>query len=444
MSDPARDDAYGTLFDHLPIGAYRSRPDGSLVRANLALATLNGFGRLQDLYPAVHDIGREWYVDASRRTLFRQLLERDGQVSGFVSEVRRYADGERIWVNENAHLRRCPAGRVAYYEGTVEDITARTRSQAAMASTELTMREVAEHIPGMVYRVHMPYATNWPAFYTFVSSGVRNLYGVEPEAVLLDPLVLRDFRHPDDVARVDAAVAKAMASNTPLNVAFRIVVGGVVKWVQMSSSTVAMDPHEQVRVGVVIDITAQRQAEALVAERAQVESERRQMMQFLSRVSHELRTPLQPRSKRNTATLARRLGQRRTTWPSCRPKASVTAQAALARQHLEVGVGADADVGRVVPLVGQRLGHRHAAAATRSRLGQCAKLGKLTMPMRPTRAVSRSMCAVLRRCCSVSSCSTTSKLASSNSARPSSRLSWMTLTPRCTQACTLASAISMP
>jgi PAS domain S-box-containing protein len=291
MSDPARDDAYGTLFDHLPIGAYRSRPDGSLVRANLALATLNGFGRLQDLYPAVHDIGREWYVDASRRTLFRQLLERDGQVSGFVSEVRRYADGERIWVNENAHLRRCPAGRVAYYEGTVEDITARTRSQAAMASTELTMREVAEHIPGMVYRVHMPYATNWPAFYTFVSSGVRTLYGVEPEAVLLDPLVLRDFRHPDDVARVDAAVAKAMASNTPLNVAFRIVVGGVVKWVQMSSSTVAMDPHEQVRVGVVIDITAQRQAEALVAERAQVESERRQMMQFLARSGTPPRWP---------------------------------------------------------------------------------------------------------------------------------------------------------
>jgi len=80
----------------------------------------------------------------------------------------------------------------------------------------------------------------------------------------------------------------------------------------------------------------------------------------------------------------------------------------------------------------------------RSRLGQCAKFGKLTMPMRPTRAVSCSIFSVLRRCCRVSSCSTTSKLWSSNSASPSSRLSWMTLTPRCVHASTPSSAISMP
>jgi hypothetical protein len=43
------------------------------------------------------------------------------------------------------------------------------------------------------------------------------------------------------------------------------------------------------------------------------------------------------------------------------------------------------------------------------RFGQCPKLGKATMPMRPTRAVSRSITSALRRCCSVSICSTTSK-----------------------------------
>ena len=36
------------------------------------------------------------------------------------------------------------------------------------------------------------------------------------------------------------------------------------------------------------------------------------------------------------------------------------------------------------------------------------------------------------------------KLLSPNIARPSSRLSWITLTPRCTQASTLASSISTP
>jgi signal transduction histidine kinase len=52
------------------------------------------------------------------------------------------------------------------------------------------------------------------------------------------------------------------------------------------------DLGEQVRVGVMLDVTAQRQAEGMRRDRDRAESERRQMTQFLSRVSHELRTPL--------------------------------------------------------------------------------------------------------------------------------------------------------
>ena len=42
------------------------------------------------------------------------------------------------------------------------------------------------------------------------------------------------------------------------------------------------------------------------------------------------------------------------------------AQAVLERQHLEIGIGADADVRRVVPLVGQHPRHRHAPARRRA------------------------------------------------------------------------------
>ena len=36
--EPPDNNDYGTLFDALPIGAYRSRPDGVMLRANPALA----------------------------------------------------------------------------------------------------------------------------------------------------------------------------------------------------------------------------------------------------------------------------------------------------------------------------------------------------------------------------------------------------------------------
>ena len=52
------------------------------------------------------------------------------------------------------------------------------------------------------------------------------------------------------------------------------------------------------------------------------------------------------------------------------------AQAALPRQHFKVGKGADADVGCVEPLVGQHLGHRHAAARHTQAVGPVRKVGK--------------------------------------------------------------------
>ena len=65
-------DTRSTLFDLLPIGAYRSSIDGRQLRANAALVRLNGYASESELLAAVNDIGREWYVDAQRRIEFQR------------------------------------------------------------------------------------------------------------------------------------------------------------------------------------------------------------------------------------------------------------------------------------------------------------------------------------------------------------------------------------
>ena len=104
----------------------------------------------------------------------------------------------------------------------------------------------------------------------------------------------------------------------------------------------------------------------------------------------------QPRSILNTATVAARFGQRRTGSPSSRPKASRMrrplrwASTSKSAKYCRRGCWCVVPPGRAAP------GHRHAAAQHRERLRQWAKFGKLTMPMRPTCAVSRSMCSRLQ------------------------------------------------
>ena len=68
------------------------------------------------------------YVDPSAAEEFKRLIEQHGMVRGFESLVRR-KDGTRIWISENARAVRDAKGRIISYEGTIEDITERKRSE---------------------------------------------------------------------------------------------------------------------------------------------------------------------------------------------------------------------------------------------------------------------------------------------------------------------------
>jgi diguanylate cyclase (GGDEF)-like protein/PAS domain S-box-containing protein len=116
-------DNFSTLFDLFPIGAYRSSPDGRQMRANAALVRLNGYAFEADLLAAVNQSDPQWYVEPGRGEQFRTLLQREGRVVNFVSEIYRHKTRERIWVREHAHLVRNEHGAPIYFEGTVEDIT---------------------------------------------------------------------------------------------------------------------------------------------------------------------------------------------------------------------------------------------------------------------------------------------------------------------------------
>jgi len=114
---------YRSIFDNAIDGIYRSSPGGRQLRANPALVRLNGYDNEQEMLHSVNDIAAEWYVEPGRRAEFMRLLNEEGQVENFESEIYRHKTRERIWISENARLVRDRAGRTLFYEGTVRDIT---------------------------------------------------------------------------------------------------------------------------------------------------------------------------------------------------------------------------------------------------------------------------------------------------------------------------------
>ena len=253
-------DNFVTLCEFLPVGVYRSSPDGRQVYANPALARLNGYDTAEQLVAAATDIGNLWYVDPRRRAEFVAVLERDGRVMAFESEVRRYKTRERIWVREHAHVVRDGHGRALYFEGTVEDITAERAQQRAVQASRDQFEHMVQIIPAVVYRLLSH--PDGRRRLSFINQQIEPMLGISPAQVAADPDLLHSMRHPDDVGRVEAAAAQASRDGTPLQIEYRLCLpSGDVRTVQMFSASTAPVDGWAVRVGMIFDITERRRVE---------------------------------------------------------------------------------------------------------------------------------------------------------------------------------------
>jgi two-component system cell cycle sensor histidine kinase/response regulator CckA len=116
---------YRDLFDSVPIGLYRSAPNGIIVNANLALVQLLSFPSREELLATN---AKSLYVNPADRETWMRRLERDGLVSGVEVRLRR-GDGTIVWMEENARAHYDEKGNVIQYEGSLQDVTERRRAK---------------------------------------------------------------------------------------------------------------------------------------------------------------------------------------------------------------------------------------------------------------------------------------------------------------------------
>jgi two-component system cell cycle sensor histidine kinase/response regulator CckA len=116
---------YRSLFEDVPVGLYRTTPEGKILDANPALVEILGY---PDRAPLLAVDAHTVYVDAEDRHRWQAMLQREGMVLGFEVQVRR-RDGATIWVRETAHTVQDRDGRVLYYEGSLENITERKQAE---------------------------------------------------------------------------------------------------------------------------------------------------------------------------------------------------------------------------------------------------------------------------------------------------------------------------
>ena len=129
-SRPLHDDAhlYRDMFENAVWGIFQTTGDGHYLNANPALARIYGYSSPRDMLASLTNIERQLYVDPNRRADFVRLMKEHASISGFESEIYR-RNGDVIWITETCREVRGSDGALLYYEGTVEDITARKTAE---------------------------------------------------------------------------------------------------------------------------------------------------------------------------------------------------------------------------------------------------------------------------------------------------------------------------
>jgi len=129
------EEKYRGIFENALEGIYQLSPEGRFLSANSSLARILGYESPIHLIHSVRDVATEVYLDQAAHRRFLEAVEKDGLAKDYESKVRR-RDGTEIWVSENAHAVRDAAGKVLFYEGTAEDVTARRTAQEALRRSE--------------------------------------------------------------------------------------------------------------------------------------------------------------------------------------------------------------------------------------------------------------------------------------------------------------------
>jgi PAS domain S-box-containing protein len=134
---------YRGIFENAADGIFQRTPDGKYLDANPAMARMLGYASVKELMTEVTDIDRQLYADPKCHADLMDLLATHGAVEGF--EARFYRkDRSVIWVSFSMRTVRDGAGQVLFYEGMVDEITERKRSEEALRESERKFRELSE------------------------------------------------------------------------------------------------------------------------------------------------------------------------------------------------------------------------------------------------------------------------------------------------------------
>ena len=198
----------------------------------------------------------------------RQCLQ--GEVMENEEEPFVRADGTVDWVRRILHPWRTRQGEIGGLILFTEAITRKKQAELALRESENRLRTIGENLPnGIVYQVVI--SPDGARRFTYVSGGVKRVYGLCPEQVLDNPMSLYGQVLYDDAELLRKKEAESVRHFTTFDVVVRILLEtGEKRWHRLVSQPRRLENGDVVFDGIDLDITELKQAEEKAARTARM------------------------------------------------------------------------------------------------------------------------------------------------------------------------------
>jgi len=232
---------------------------------SMGVAVWDASGILTDVSPMLADLlgyraadlaGRSWaeltpprYQSLDRRAA--EALKKHGRFIPYEKHLLR-RDGLEVPVLVGGAT--CGSGGVTF----VLDLTERQVAHDALQLSEEHFRALARNVPGVVYLCDQD---RWQPF-RFVNEAVEQLTGIASRRFCDGRTVFRELLHEEDADRVAQEIQAALSRRRPFHVVYRLRHRqGDWRWVEEHGQGVSAEGELRFIEGVILDITARRQAE---------------------------------------------------------------------------------------------------------------------------------------------------------------------------------------
>jgi diguanylate cyclase (GGDEF)-like protein/PAS domain S-box-containing protein len=152
---------YRVFVEQLPVGVYRTTPDGKVMEANTALARMLGLETPASLQS--YNVVDFFIKKTDRMRLLKKLESKSSHFTEF--ELRR-VDGRRFWVRDYSQSVKGPDGASKYYDGILLDITELKRAKKKVEQALRKYQAANEELKGLSLKDDLTGLSNRREFFT--------------------------------------------------------------------------------------------------------------------------------------------------------------------------------------------------------------------------------------------------------------------------------------